>query len=48
MFLERIIQTEDTFEKLNLFKEYANIILGNDDDKNQFRVYSNLAENLYK
>lgn len=46
--LERIIQTEATFEKLNLFKEYANIILGNDDDKNQFKVYSNLAENLYE
>ena len=46
--LEKIIHTEDTFEKLNLFNEYANIILGNDDDKNQFKVYSNLAENLYE
>ncbi|WHZ58781.1 type I restriction endonuclease subunit R [Metabacillus hrfriensis] len=46
--LKAIIDADNTFEMLELFMDYANVILGNDDNKNQFRVYSNLAENLYE
>ncbi|MEH7277133.1 type I restriction endonuclease subunit R [Neobacillus vireti] len=46
--LGAIIESDDTFKRLELFKDYANIILGNDENKNQFKVYSNLAENLYE
>ena len=46
--LQAVLDADDTFKNLEVFKEFANIILGNDDNKNQFKVYSNLAENLYE
>jgi len=46
--LQVVLDVDDTFRNLGVFKEHANIILGNDDNKNQFKVCSNLAENLYE
>lgn len=46
--LQAVIETNDTFKNLGCFKDYANTILGNDDNKNQFKVFSNLAESLYE
>jgi type I restriction enzyme, R subunit len=46
--LQAVVDSNDIFRNLECFKEYANIILGNDDNKNQFKVYSNLSESLYE
>lgn len=46
--LNEIIRVDNTFLRLDLFERFANIILGNDEHKNQFKVYSNLVENLYE
>ncbi len=46
--LQEVVEAQDTFKNLELFNEFANIILGNDDNKSQFKVYTNLAENLYE
>lgn len=46
--LQVVLESDDTFKKLECFKGYANIILGNDENKNQFKVFSNLAESLYE
>lgn len=46
--LAAVLESGETFRKLGCFNEYANIILGNDEHKNQFKVYSNLAESLYE
>lgn len=46
--LKQVTDSVDTYAKLELFDKFANIILGNDDNKNQFKVFSNLAENLYE
>lgn len=46
--LKKVTGNINTYKSLGFFKEFANKILGNDDNKNQFRVYSNLAESLYE
>lgn len=46
--LKAIAKSNNTFKNLGCFNVYANIILGNDDNKNQFKVFSNLAESLYE
>ncbi|MDP4181811.1 MAG: type I restriction endonuclease subunit R [Bacillota bacterium] len=46
--LKTVLDADDTFKNLGCFNEFANIILGNDENKNQFKVYSNLAESLYE
>ncbi|NLD49250.1 MAG: type I restriction endonuclease subunit R [Clostridiaceae bacterium] len=48
IWLKTIIESNEIFKNLDYFSEYANLILGNDEYKNQFKVYSNLAENLYE
>lgn len=46
--LLRIKESEETFGKLSLFYEYADIILSNDERKNQFIVYENTIDALYE
>lgn len=46
--LKELITIYDTFRKLDLFDKYANIILKNDEWKNEFKVYSNTVEMLYE
>jgi type I restriction enzyme R subunit len=46
--INQLVTTEDTFKKLDLFEKYADIILQNDEWKNEFKVYSNTIEMLYE
>lgn len=36
--LSKVVEDGDTFKNLSLFEDYANIIVGNDDIKNEFAV----------
>lgn len=46
--LNQLIDTSDTFKKLDLFEKFADVILQNDEWKNEFKVYSNTVEMLYE
>ncbi len=46
--LEKVTQNEDTFNNLSLFEEFANIILSNDEIKNQYKVHANTISLLYE
>ncbi|MEA4826899.1 MAG: type I restriction endonuclease subunit R [Clostridium sp.] len=46
--LNRVIGQEDTFKKLDTFESFANTILGNDEWKNEYKVYANTVEMLYE
>ncbi|WP_017754684.1 type I restriction endonuclease subunit R [Calidifontibacillus oryziterrae] len=46
--LNVIIGQADTFKKLDYFESFANTILGNDEWKNEFKVYANTVEALYE
>lgn len=46
--LNEIAKSKETFSKLSLFDEYADIILANDEQKKQFVVYDNTIDALYE
>ncbi len=46
--LNLIAQSTLTFGKLSLFDEFADIIVGNDEQKKQFIVYDNTVDALYE
>lgn len=46
--LTEVIGQEDTFKALDTFESFANIILGNDEWKNEYRVYANTVELIYE
>lgn len=46
--LSKIVGSGDTFKNLFLFEDYANIIVGNDDVKNEFMVLANTVDGLYE
>jgi type I restriction enzyme R subunit len=46
--LNELVATNDTFKKLDLFERFADVILQNDEWKNEFKVYSNTVEMLYE
>jgi type I restriction enzyme R subunit len=46
--LNSIITETDTFKNILLFEKYANIIVGNDDTRNEYKVLANIVENLYE
>ena len=46
--LSRVIAEDGTFKKIELFSDFANIILGNDEVRGEFRVLANAVENLYE
>lgn len=46
--INKLVTTEDTFKKLDLFEKFADVILQNDEWKNEFKVYSNTIEMLYE
>ena len=46
--LRQIVESKETFSKLSLFDEYADIILANDEHKKQFVVYENTIDALYE
>ena len=46
--IEHVVYTEGTYDKLVLLDEYANKLVGNDEIRNEFKVHTNLVENLYE
>lgn len=44
---EKIIEAEKGFLRLNLFKEYLNILLDKDETKEEYKIYANLCRNTY-
>lgn len=46
--LSKVVENGDTFKNLSFFEDYANIILGNDDVKNEFAVLANTVDGLYE
>ncbi|MCL1851813.1 MAG: type I restriction endonuclease subunit R [Peptococcaceae bacterium] len=46
--LSRIVTESNVFHNLSLFADYANIIVGNDEIRNEFNVLVNTVDNLYE
>ena len=47
--LSKVVEDGDTFKNLSLFEDYANIILGNDDVRNEFCcALQNTVDGLYE
>lgn len=46
--LSSVITDEDTFKNLSLFEDFANIILSNDEVKNEYKVHANTVAHLYE
>lgn len=46
--LDNILEQENKLIQLRLFNEAANILLSNDELKLQYRIYANIAQNLYE
>jgi type I restriction enzyme R subunit len=46
--LSNVIADNNVFRNLSFFGDYANIIVGNDEIRNEFRVLANTVENLYE
>jgi type I restriction enzyme R subunit len=45
--LSSIVTESNVFHNLSLFADYANIIVGNDEIRNEFKVLANTVDNLY-
>ena len=45
--LNLVVTETDVFKNLSLFEDFANIIVRNDEVKNEFKVLSNTVDNLY-
>jgi len=46
--LQKIVDSGETFSKLELFNEYADVLLANDSIRKEFNVYDNTAFGLYE
>jgi type I restriction enzyme R subunit len=46
--LRSIVESGETFSKLEWFDDFANILLGNDDLRKEFNVYDNTIVGLYE
>jgi len=46
--LDRVVAESNVFQNLYLFADYANIVVGNDEIRNEFKVLANTADNLYE
>lgn len=46
--LNSVVIDSSVFKNLALFGDYANIIVGNDEIRNEFKVLANTVENLYE
>ena len=46
--LSQVITDEDIFKNLSLFEDFANIILSNDEVKNEYKVHANTVAHLYE
>lgn len=45
--LDKIIEKKDGLEKLGLFEDALNILLDKDESKAEYKIYANLARNIY-
>lgn len=45
---DRILEIDEAFSRISLFKEYLNILLDKDDYKEEFKIYTNLCRNIYE
>ena len=48
IFFNNILEKNEAFQKVDLFKEYLNILLDKDESKEEFKIYSNLCKNIYE
>ena len=46
--LSRVIDTEDTFKNISLFEEFADVLVSNDEVRNEYRVYANTVSSIYE
>lgn len=46
--ISKVVEDGDTLKNLSLFEGYANIIVGNDDVRNEFAVMANTVDGLYE
>lgn len=46
--LNRVLVEKDDLKKVSIFEEFLNIIVDKDDNKEEFKVYTNLCRNIYK
>jgi type I restriction enzyme R subunit len=46
--LNNVVTDTNTFKRLDYFGDYANIIVGNDETRNEYKVLSNAVESLYE
>ncbi|APZ41805.1 type I restriction endonuclease subunit R [Acidihalobacter ferrooxydans] len=46
--LDAVLKSADTFRNVNLFKEAADVLLGNDEWRKTFNVYENTIGSLYE
>lgn len=46
--LKDIVDEDDVFKNIDKFESYANVIVGNDEVKNEFQVMANTVENIYE
>lgn len=46
--LSSVLSEYETFDKLDKLDEFANVILSNDEWKNEFKVYANVIEMIYE
>ncbi len=44
---DEILEIDDVFPRISLFREYLNILLDKDEYKEEFKIYSNLCRNIY-
>lgn len=48
IFFNNILEKNEAFQKVDLFKEYLNILLDKDESKEEFKIYSILCKNIYE
>lgn len=46
--LDAILKKNETFEHIELFQQYLNIILDKDEALEEFKIYANLCKNIYE
>jgi len=46
--INKVITESNVFQNLSLLADYANIIVGNDEIRNEFKVLANTVDNLYE
>ncbi|MGJ5638420.1 type I restriction endonuclease subunit R [Bacillus altitudinis] len=46
--LDAILQRNETFDQIDLFQQYTNILLDKDEYHEEFKIYVNLCKNIYE